>query len=280
MKSHLAIILFIAFAGYVHVAEPPSIKPLQRAHAHNDYAHRRPLLDALDHGFCNVEADVFLVGEKLLVAHDAIDLRPNRTLQALYLDPLRARIKANRGHVYRDGAPGFTLMIDFKTEAETTYRALDKRLADYADILTVVRDGKVESKAVSIVISGNRPLKTIREAKTRYVGLDGRLSDLDSEAPSHLMPWISDNWRNHFQWRGEGPINEVERKKLVSIVKKANARGRKIRFWAAPDNAAAWNLLAASGVDLINTDDLAGLASVLNPLRERADNAEPKSNNE
>jgi len=32
--------------------------PLIPAHAHNDYLHARPLLDALDHGFCSVEADI------------------------------------------------------------------------------------------------------------------------------------------------------------------------------------------------------------------------------
>lgn len=27
------------------------VQPLERAHAHNDYEHPRPLADALDHGF-------------------------------------------------------------------------------------------------------------------------------------------------------------------------------------------------------------------------------------
>lgn len=260
------VLILVSLVGSVRGAEPPVVKPLPRAHAHNDYAHRRPLLDALDHGFCSVEADVFLVGEKLLVAHDAVDLRPERTLQVLYLDPLRARIKANGGRIYRDGPP-FTLMIDFKTEAEPTYRALDKLLADYADILTVVRDGKVEPKAVSIVISGNRPIKTISQAKTRHVGLDGRLSDLASDAPSHLMPWISDNWRNHFRWRGEGPISDEVRQKLNDLVKQAHARGRKLRFWAAPDRPEAWKLLHDAGIDLINTDDLSGLGRFLSERR-------------
>ena len=35
--------------------------------------------DALDHGFCSVEADVFLVKDQLLVGHSSIDLRPERT---------------------------------------------------------------------------------------------------------------------------------------------------------------------------------------------------------
>src|SRR4051812_12734941 len=34
---------------------------LSRAHAHNDYEHEHPLLDALEAGFASVEADVWLV---------------------------------------------------------------------------------------------------------------------------------------------------------------------------------------------------------------------------
>src|SRR3954447_24444741 len=100
-------------------------KPLPQAHAHNDYEHARPLLDALDHGFCSVEADIWLTPEGLLIGHDRKDLRPGRTLQSLYLDPLRERIHANGGRVYR-GGPMFYLLIDVKTDAEATYAALDK----------------------------------------------------------------------------------------------------------------------------------------------------------
>src|SRR5438552_3449936 len=58
--------------------------PLIHAHAHNDYLHRRPLLDALDCGFCSVEADVHLVDGQLLVAHKLNEVRPELTLQSLY----------------------------------------------------------------------------------------------------------------------------------------------------------------------------------------------------
>ena len=49
----------------------PDVSPLPQAHAHNDYEHDRPLRDALDPGFTSVEADVWLVDGKLLVAHDS-----------------------------------------------------------------------------------------------------------------------------------------------------------------------------------------------------------------
>ena len=56
---------------------------------------------ALEHGFASVEADVFLVGDKLCVAHEADKITPEKTLQSLYLEPLRQRVKENRGQVYR-----------------------------------------------------------------------------------------------------------------------------------------------------------------------------------
>src|SRR4051794_1044740 len=54
-----------------------------RGHAHNDYMHARPLRDALDNGFCSIEADIFLVDGKLLVAHEREHVRADRTLQSL-----------------------------------------------------------------------------------------------------------------------------------------------------------------------------------------------------
>ncbi|HET6573768.1 MAG TPA: hypothetical protein VFG68_09220, partial [Fimbriiglobus sp.] len=158
--SVIPIALVLAVACPVGRADDKPATPLRHAHAHNDYEHKRPLLDALDRGFCSVEADIHLADGKLLVAHDKKDLKPDRTLEKLYLDPLRERVKANGGRVYT-GGPTVFLLVDVKTVAEDTYAALDKVLAQYADILSVTRDGKFEPKAVTVVVSGNRAKETI-----------------------------------------------------------------------------------------------------------------------
>ena len=93
--------------------------PLIHAHAHNDYEHKRPLFEALENGFCSVEADVFLVDGKLLVGHTVSSLRPERTLESLYLDPLRERATANGGKIY-PGGPTIFLLVDVKTKAKDT----------------------------------------------------------------------------------------------------------------------------------------------------------------
>ena len=146
-----ALLVLIAVALF---ADEPSAEPtpLPSAHAHNDYWHDRPLLGALDRGFGSVEADVFLSGGELLVGHDEKELRPERTLETLYLAPLRERIKANGGSVYPDG-PTVFLLVDVKSDAEATYAALHELLSRYADVVSTVRDGSFERKAVTVVVT-------------------------------------------------------------------------------------------------------------------------------
>ncbi len=262
-------IIYIAGLLLFMQSGPPQdgIVPLLHAHAHNDYLHDPPLLTALEHGFTSVEADVFLVGDKLCVAHDADKIKPERTLQSLYLDPLRQRVKANEGRVYRGGSR-FLLFVDIKSAAEPTYQKLHETLAEYRGILTIFGSQGRKDGAVLVVVSGNRPLELMRSQPVRYAGYDGRLTDLDSDAPADLIPLISDQWSRHFTWRGDGPMPPQERQKLSDIVQRAHAKGRLVRFWATPDvqsagREAVWRELLSASVDLLNSDDLKGLQEFL-----------------
>ncbi|EMI15723.1 alkaline phosphatase [Rhodopirellula maiorica SM1] len=258
----LLALLFVAAFETRAFSQTDAAPPLTLAHAHNDYAHPRPLLDALDHGFTSVEADVYLVDGELWVAHSQDELKPERTLQSLYLNPLRERVRQNNGSVHATDAP-FYLLVDIKSAAEPTYAALAKTLARYPEMISVVHDGKLERKAVSVIISGNRPFEMMEAEAVRYAGADGRLSDWGSSLPSHLMPLISDNWRKHFRWNGKGTISTRDQQKLDQTIASAHDQGRRVRFWATPDTAAMWRVLYDSGVDMINTDDLSGLETFL-----------------
>src|SRR5262249_44777826 len=149
----------------------------------------------------------------LLVAHTILELNRERTLQKLYLDPLRERAKANDGMIYKDG-PAFYLLIDVKTDAKKTYAALAKVLEEYADILTTTKDGKVETKAVTVVISGNCDRAAITKQTIRYAAIDGHASDLATDTPATLVPWVSAPWKSQFKWDGTGAMPEAERTKL------------------------------------------------------------------
>jgi len=242
-------------------------QPLERAHAHNDYEHDRPLFDALDQGFTSVEADVWLVDGELLVAHDLEDVQPGRTLSSSYLDPLAALVRANHRSVYGQDVP-FQLLIDIKSDGEATYRALDAVLREYRPMLSIFTRGRTVERAVTPVISGNRPRALMASQRVRLAGYDGRLPDLATDTPATFMPLVSDSWERTFTWRGVGPMPPPERARLEQVVATAHDRGMRVRFWATPDQPgsareAVWSQLLAADVDHLNTDDLRGLAAWL-----------------
>jgi hypothetical protein len=247
---------------------PPVIQP--RAHSHNDYLHTRPLLDALAYGFCSVEADIYLVDGELLVVHDRSAVDTRRTLDNLYLRPLWERFQANGGHIYPLGGPphrpedaAVTLLIDIKNSGAETFRVLDRKLADYAAMLTTFTNDTTTPGAVTVIISGDRANEVILASSPRRAGIDGRLSDLDGPLNRHQVPLISDNWILHFGWLGQGDMPADEAARLSAILAKAHERGVRVRFWNIPQTAAVWSRLYDAGVNLLNADDLGGLSRVL-----------------
>jgi hypothetical protein len=257
------LIVSLAVQSAVAAAKPPTA--LLGAHAHNDYYHQRPLFDALERGFVSIEADVFLVEGKLLVGHYARELRTERTLESLYLEPLRKHVEANGGRVFA-GDELLTLLVDFKTDGSAAYAALARLLRKYDGVFFEVKNGKLAPRAVDVVVTGDRPLEEITRDKERRVAVDGRLADLSNKAlkkPEELIPLVSESWTSHFAWRGDGPMPPAERERLREIAEQVHAQGRRLRFWATPDDPAVWSELKTAGVDLIGTDDLEALQNFL-----------------
>lgn len=243
-------------------------QPLYQAHAHNDYAHHRPLLDALEQGFNSVEADIFLQDGHLLVGHEAADLRPQLTLQALYLEPLWSRYLQFQHQIHPDSAHPLILLIDFKTSGTALYPVLQEMLHVYLPMLSRVQNGVFKEGAVTIIISGDVPRDLIVANKQRHVFIDGRLPDLKGHYSQTEMPLISANWKKYFSWDGKDQISPLELRKLNSFTQQAHQQKRLLRFWGTPDNMQAWQVLQQSGVDLINTDDLKGLSDFLKTFAE------------
>lgn len=130
------------------------IQPIS-CHSHNDYERRVPLFDALHHGCISVEADVWLLDDNtdttdilpsteptLLVGHEERHLKPARTLESLYINPLVDILDhQNRQqtgpsdspplmHGIYDMEPNTTvvLLIDFKTDPEKLWPVVSQNL--------------------------------------------------------------------------------------------------------------------------------------------------------
>ncbi len=254
-------------AATAHAAE--GVIPLPRAHSHNDYWRERPLFDALDRGFCSVEADVFCVDGALLVGHDREDLAPDKTLETMYLEPLAQRARDHGGRVY-PGGPPVTLLIDIKDDAETTWACIREKLEKYRDVVTVFTSDRVEERAITVILSGNRPIDLLAGESPRLAAIDGRPHNLLRGSDPCLMPLISGSWTSVFRWDGEGDMPEAERRRLDAFVKQAHENGQRVRFWALPRPEAVWPVLYEAGVDLLNADRLDKLQDFLLKQREAA----------
>lgn len=232
--------------------------PLPNGFAHNDYCHQHPLYDALNNGFTNIEADIFLLNNKLIVAHFFPYFKNSRTLESLYLAPLMERITKNNGRVFPGYIRPVTFMIDIKTNAEDTYKALKPLLEKYRTILSGYEDGKMIYRAVTIVLSGHKPFGMIKNEQNRLAFIDKNLCEVpcDPTNNNNVFEMASCKYSDLLKWDGTGVIPKIEKDRLCMFVTLAHKMRTKVRLWAAPETKEAWDELLNCGVDMINTDQL------------------------
>ncbi|MEM6376828.1 MAG: phosphatidylinositol-specific phospholipase C/glycerophosphodiester phosphodiesterase family protein [Bacteroidota bacterium] len=263
MMRYFLLSLF-SFILNFSIAYGQVVQPLLNAHAHNDYQHNQPLLDALAQGFTSVEADVYLVDGELYVYHDlpkVVD--PNRTLRKLYLEPLKRIVEQNGRQLYPGYDVTFFLMIDIKRGGEAVYEKLKEQLISYQSMLTTYDGKEKKPGAVTVFLSGNRPIKTLMSEAQRIMALDGRPNDVGQGISSDHMPVISANYNKLFSWKGKGEMPIKEWQKLRMLTANVHSEGKRVRFWGTPDLPVVWETLLRAQVDLINTDDLVGLRAFL-----------------
>lgn len=236
--------------------------------SHNDYCHKHPLYDALENGFANVEADIFLKNGKLIVAHIFPYFKGRRTLESLYLKPLSERIAENNGWVLAGYNSPVILMIDIKTNAGNTYKVLKPLLEKYRSMLSGCENGKVVYRAVTIVLSGHKPSEIIKNEANRLAFIDEDLLKVSADSTgNNMFTMASCKYSSLLKWDGEGILPAMERGKLLTFVAMAHKIGAKVRLWASPEKKAVWDELLRCGVDLINTDQLVNFKKYLDVQR-------------
>ncbi|KAF2455631.1 PLC-like phosphodiesterase [Lineolata rhizophorae] len=258
-------------------------------HSHNDYWRDVPFYSALAYGATSVEADVWLYNGTLYVGHEESALTTERTLDSLYIQPILDTVRRQnpvttfvpeptRNGVY-DTSSGQTLFlfIDLKTDGEETWPvvldALNPLLS--ANYLTTYNGTDFGIGPVTIIGTGNTPLVAVEAseataASPRYAFFDGPLADLDQEEFQNITravsPIASTAFGAQFGEVTSSGLNESSLDLLREQVSTAHDRGIMARYWDTPGFPIGtrnwvWRLLINEGVDFLNVDDLAGVAS-------------------
>jgi len=248
MKSML-----IALALVMGLGVCSGLRAQEMLHSHNDYTHARPFWDAYQARAGSIEADVFPVSGKLMVAHAREAIRSTRTLDSMYLEPI---VKLFRTHgdrtVSDDPHYTFYLMIDIKEHWKEALPLLTRLLEQYPKCF----DRNVNPMAVQVFISGDRPPDTTFHdypPVIRFDGLPGiryRARDLSK------VVMISTDFSLYSHWNGKGTIPAADAGKLSAVIAAAHALKLPVRFWGAPDTPGCWKTLMDLGADVINTDQV------------------------
>lgn len=269
MHPHFSTIrLLIAVNFLYQVAKSQAVDPnayiplnkksdwsVSNAHSHNDYLQRFPFSSAYAAGFGSMEADVFLFHDSLFVGHVEKDIQLGRTLQVLYLDSIGFYLKKNKGATYRQKSKRLQLLIDIKSEPNSTLAALIAVLEKNPEL--------IHAQNLSIVITGNRPPLSTWDDYPDFIYFDG---EIGKEYEPALMPKIallSGNLADFTSWKGRSPIDSASLERLDHLIGTAHFYGKRVRFWNAPDFTDAWSALIKMKVDWINTDHIAELVEFL-----------------
>ncbi|WP_419213972.1 alkaline phosphatase [Maribacter sp. X9] len=252
MKSKLFLSAYFFLLGLC-----AGISQNYKVHSHNDYKQNIPFWKAFSAEVQSIEVDVFLRDGKLLVAHDLSEADESRTLERLYLEPLKEVIEL--GQLKNRS---LQLLVDVKSDAITTLNAIVSALNDYA----MVRD----NEKISIVISGNRPALSNYVNYPKFIFFDYQSIDTVTDTDVlDKIAMVSLSFTNYSEWNGKGRLTADDFERVTKVITKAHALNKPFRFWATPDSKSAWKTFMSMGVDFINTDMPNECVSYVNTLDER-----------
>ncbi len=228
------------------------------AHSHNDYENPVPFWTAYNEGFGSIEADVHLLNDTLLVAHDRVDPANHRTLEAFYLQPLQGCVRKNNGYPYADHTRKLQLLIDVKTDSLST---LDKIIS------TIRRYPELANNAnIRFVITGGRPVPEKFSSYPSFIWFDGNLGETYPASALPRIAMMSADFHKYATWNGKSNIPAAEVARLQPLIEQSHALGKPVRFWASPDVVNAWYQLMKLQVDFLNTDHITQLSYFLGHL--------------
>lgn len=257
-------ILFLLMAFPFIAKAQPVTYSVSNAHSHNDYVNPVPFWTAYNEGFGSIEADIFLAGGALLVAHEEKELTAKRSLFGLYLNPLIECLTKHKGYPFADTSKQLQLLIDIKTDSITTLQALIETIRKY-DVL-------MNSHKIKWVVTGRRPDQSLFTSYPSFISFDGELDKEYNAGALTRIAMLSDDCRKYTKWDGTTKLPAADQQKLQAAVSKAHNLHKPVRFWAARDMINAWGQFMQLKVDYINTDHIHELAGYIflksNPYKD------------
>lgn len=224
-----------------------------------------------------LQADILKVG------HEQAALTNARTFSSLYINPILDVLHrqnpntsfvsgpTHNGVYDTDGSQTLYLFVDVKTDGPTTWPAVVKALGPLraGGWLTRYDGSAVVPGAITVIGTGNTPLNQVQGVSPRDYFYDAPIPMLNStfsNITAEVSPLASTDFAAVFGSVRNEQFNDTQLATLKTQVAVAHAKGIKVRYWDQPGwpigtRNAVWRTLWDNNVDLINVDDLEGVAN-------------------
>jgi len=239
------------------------------AHSHNDYLQKRPLYEAIELGFGSIEIDICLTNKKeLKVAHIPWFLGRKKDIEELYFAPIAKMIEEKDPRFNYNSQFPLNLLIDFKKNADSTYKYLKVVFIKYEKYITQYCKGKVVYEGPLVInITGNQPWNALMRDSITYALMDGPIwltdpninergfYDIDTNRLK-FMGRAANDYQSLMAFKKHFKNDEEFYKSVKSNIKIYNDHGLMTRFHGVPNNEKAWMMIAKCGTNWFNVDKL------------------------
>jgi len=255
MKNSTTITLLTALLLNMGITASAQVKAytVADAHSHNDYKNNIPFYRAYEKGFGSIEADVYAVNGRLMVAHDKKEISAKRSLKILYIDPLIEKLN-------RDPQRHLRLLIEIKEDYKAILPLVISELKPLEKYFAY--DG--HPGRLSIVMTGAVPPAAVMPNYPDWISFDVDHLDGFTAAQWKKIGLVSFPLSKYVHWNGKGVFNADEIKRIKGGIDSVHNAGKKVRFYETPDTKSSWLAMLRLGVDVIGTDDIEGLGNFLN----------------
>lgn len=189
------------------------------------------------------------------------------------------------------------LLIDFKNNGSLILSLVQDALAPLREkgYLTHFNGTHTVSGPLTVVATGHAPFELLIANPTyRDIFFDAPLAQVSAPSEDRYNTQTSYLASANFRrvvghlwlpWRW-GRFYSSNLKRVRGLLAEARRRGLKTRFWGMPSwprglRDAIWEVLVREGVDLLNGDDLAGMAEMLRrEVKQGADPGPPENKDE
>jgi hypothetical protein len=248
-------------------AQPPD---LQWGHSHNDYLQKRPLYEAIELGYGSIEIDICLTDKKkeLKVAHIPWFLAGKQEVDELYFAPIAKMIDEKDPRFNYSKEFPLNLLIDFKKNADSTYKYLKVVFIKYAKYITQYKNGEVIYKAPLVInLTGRQPWKALMQDSITYCLMDGPIwltdssiqhrgfKDIDTTRLKY-MGRVANDWQSLMAFKKNFKEEDEFYKSVQRNLDQYHEHGLTTRFHGVPNNEKAWGIIYKCGAHWFNVDKL------------------------